>query len=332
MKPIRTAVVGLNMGLYHAHAFSKAERAELTYVVDLDEDKAAKLAAELGCKYATDWTKIIDEIDAVSFCTPHHLHAAQALQAIQAGKHVLIEKPLANSEEECLQLIQAAEEHHVKLMLAFVVRYLPAVRKLKEVLDSGVYGQPIHAQGYQLGLLPPMPPQSWFSRKETLGGGVLFSHGCHYIDILLWLFGEPDRVQSMGTRLGTDWLEGEGTAHSTIQFKSGVLGLLVCSWGTKVSQSPGKYHVHTTDALLELSNDMWKLEAVKKEGKEWVRELLYGGPEDDKPIPGGNVRYEINHFLDAITNDTTPETDGRDALLSHRTIWAMYKSEGVPVG
>ncbi len=327
MSKIRTAVVGLNMGLAHAHAYKLAERAELTYVVDLDEAKAAKLAEELGCKYATDWTAILDEIDAVSLCTPHHLHAPQALQAIAAGKHVLIEKPLANSEEECLELIKAAQSNNVKLMLAFVVRYLPAVRKLKEVIDSGRYGTPIHAESWVLGLLPPMPPTSWFSRKETLGGGVLFSHGCHYIDILLWLFGEPNRVQSMGTRVGTEWLEGEGTAHSTIEFKSGMLGHLVCSWGTKVAEPPARYHIHTTDALIILSNDMWKVEVVTKEG----RETLYERPADVKPVPGGNVLYEVNHFLDSIANDTAPETDGHDAMNSHRTIWAMYESEGVTV-
>ena len=115
MDKIRTAVVGLNMGLAHAHAYTMSERSELTYVVDLDEEKAAKLASELGCKHATDWTEILDEVDAISLCTPHHLHGPQALQAIKAGKHVIIEKPLANSEEECLELIRAADEHDVKL-------------------------------------------------------------------------------------------------------------------------------------------------------------------------------------------------------------------------
>jgi predicted dehydrogenase len=173
-----------------------------------------------------------------------------------------------------------------------------------------------------------MPPTSWFSRKETLGGGVLFSHGCHYIDILLWLLGKPKRVQSMGTRVGTDWLEGEGTAHSTIEFESGALGHLVSSWGTKVAAPPAKFQIHTTQAVISLSNDMWSVEVITKEGG---RETLYERPEHIKPVPGGNVLYEVNHFLDSIANDTTPETDGNDAMISHRTIWAMYEAEGVPV-
>lgn len=329
MKKIRTAVVGLNMGRGHAAAYANSERAELAYVVDLDEAKAKKTAEEFGCDYAADWTEILDEIDAVSLCTPHHLHGKQALAAIAAGKHVLLEKPLANSEEECLQVLCAAEEQGVTLMLAYVVRYLPALRKLKEVLDSGRYGRIIHAESWVLGFLPPMPPESWFSRTATLGGGVLFSHGCHYIDILLWLLGNPRKVVSLGTRNGTEWLEGEGTAHSTIEFENGALGHLVCSWGTKVAEAAGRLHIHTTDALIALSNDMWTLEAVTLQDGKKVRETLFERPAELPP--GGNVAFEIEHFLECIASGITPDTDGHDAMRSHRTIWAMYNSKGEAV-
>src|SRR5690625_6565241 len=120
MSRIRTAVVGLNLGHKHANAYHRAERADLRWVVDLDEEKAAKVAEELGCGYTTDWTSILDDVDAVSLCTPHHLHAPQALEAIAAGKHVLLEKPLANTEEDCFNVIQAAENKGVTLMLAYI--------------------------------------------------------------------------------------------------------------------------------------------------------------------------------------------------------------------
>lgn len=322
MSKIKTAVVGLRMGLNHAHAYHRSERSELAYVVDLDETLAKKVADELGCQYATDWTTILEKVDALSICTPHHLHAPQALQAISAGKHVLVEKPLANSEEDCLKVIQTAKEKNICLMLAYVVRYMPALRRLKEIIDSGRYGQPIHAQGYVLGYLDPRP-NTWFARKESLGGGVLFSHGCHYIDILIWLFGDPKRVVSLGTRNGTEWLEGEGTAHSTIEFQNGVLAHLASSWGTKVARTPATYQIHTTDALIELSHNLWEIEVFTKEG----REVLFTKPDDALP----DVSYEIEHFLESVLTGKTPETDGNDALRSHRTIWAMYASEGVPV-
>lgn len=326
MSQIRTAVIGLNMGLEHAYAYKMAKRSELRWVVDLDEEKAAKVAAELGCRHTADWTQVLDDVDALSICTPHHLHAPMAMKAIEAGKHVLVEKPLANSEEDCIRLIQAAEKRDVRLMLAYVVRYLPAVRKLKEALDSGKYGTPISAQGWVQGYLAPMPG-TWFAGKDTLGGGVLFSHGCHYIDILLYLFGDPARVAHLGTRVGTDWLEGEGTSHALIEFKTGTVAHLVTSWGMKVAKPPAKYQIHLTDGMLVLDNGMWKVEAVTKEGIE----TLYERPADYPPGPGRNVLFEIEHFLESIAAGTRPETDGVDALRSHRTIWAMYESEGVPV-
>lgn len=322
---IRTAVVGLNMGLGHVHAFSRGERADLRWVVDLDEEKAAKVAEEFGCSYTTDWTTVLDDIDAVSICTPHHLHAPMAMQAIEAGKHVLIEKPLANSEEDCLRIIRAADEKNVRLMLAYVVRYLPSIRKLKEVIDSGKFGAPIDAECWVQGRLNPMPG-SWFSSIDTLGGGVLFSHGCHYVDILLYLFGDPARVAHFGTRIGTEWLEGEGTSHGLIEFDSGVVAHIATSWGMKASNPPARYQIHTTEGMLVLATDMWTVEWVTKDGSETIFER----PES-ATTPHHSISYEIEHFLDAVTSGTRPETDGIDALRSHRTIWAMYEDAGVQV-
>lgn len=323
-KQIRTAVVGLNMGLTHAYAFHESEKSDLRWVVDLDEAKAKSVAEDLGCGYTTDWTKILDDIDAISFCTPHHLHAPQSLQAIAAGKHVLVEKPLANTEEECLQVIRAAEEKNVKLMVAYVMRYVPGVVRLKEVLDSGKYGRPINANCWIEGFLPPSPG-SWFSRKDMLGGGVLFSHGCHYVDLMLWFFGKPDRVTSLGTHAGTEWMEGEGTSHATILFESGTLGHVSCSWGIRHAAPPALFHIHTTEGLLALSRDCLEITAITSTGKE----VIYTGERN--PERSSNTKYEIEHFLSSIAEDRVPETNGWDALQSHRTIWAAYAAEGVKV-
>jgi len=326
LSKIRTAVVGLNMGIEHAYAYKLAESADLRWVVDLDESKAKQVAEELGCNYATDWTQVLDDVDAVSICTPHHLHAPQALQAIAAGKHVLLEKPLANTEEDCLKIIKAADEQRVILMLAYIVRYLPALQKLKKIVDSGRYGKPIHAECWVQTYLPPMP-DTWFARKSTLGGGVLFSHGCHYIDIMIWLFGMPEHVVSLGTNNGTEWMEGEGTAHSTMKFANGTLGHLVSSWGTKFNEAPANLHIHTTDALIILSRDLWKIEAVTADG----RETLFERTEKDVPVAGRNALGEIEHFLESINTGQRPQTSGHNALKSHRTIWKMYSSNGTVV-
>lgn len=318
---VRTAVVGLNMGLQHAYAYAKSERSDLRWVVDLDEEKAAIVAKELGCNWTTDWTKIIDDIDAVSICTPHHLHAPQSLQAIAAGKHVLLEKPLANTEEDCLKTIAAAKEKGTTFMMAYIVRFLPAIIKLKEILDSEKYGKPFSANIWIQAFLQPMP-NTWFSRKSQLGGGVMFSHGCHYVDLFLWLFGNPTAVTSLGTRVGTEWMEGEGTSHGVIQFENGVVAHLETSWGMKYKSMPSFMQIHTTEGLIILEAGMNKIEVINADG----RNTIFG------PVPaltkeeGTNAMYECEHFLACIQNGTTPDTDGIEAMRSLRTIWAMYEA------
>lgn len=307
------------MGLQHAYAFRASERSELRWVVDLDEEKAAKVAQELGCQYTRDWLSVLDDVDAVSLCTPHHLHAEQSIRALQAGKHVLLEKPLANTEEDCLRVIKAAEEHNAVLMMAYVIRFLPIIRKLKEIIANEKFGKPINASCWIEAYLPPMPG-SWLSRKETLGGGVLFSHGCHYIDLLVWLLGKPEKVSTMGTRLGTEWLEGEGTAHSTILFESGALGYLETSWAMRFAEKPAFMQIHTPNALISINRNLTTLEAVTEEGRQTIMTV------QDDPTPGAFVSYEIEHFLECIETGRTPETDGHDAMKSLRVIWDMYKA------
>lgn len=322
MSQVKTAVVGLNMGAAHAHAYHLSEKSELRWVVDLDQEKAAQFAKDLNCRATADWRKALADVDAISFATPHHMHYPMALEALKAGKHVLMEKPLANTEEECLELIKVAEENNAVLMLAYIVRFRKDVQMLKEILDSGEYGRPINAQCWIQGFLEPRPDQ-WFAKKDQLGGGVLFSHGCHYVDILLWLLGKPVRVAGLGTRVGTEWMEGEGTSHALIKFENGALAELTTSWGMKYKDSPALLHVHTTDACFVLKGGA--LEVITKEG----RKTLYEPTE--APVPNSSALGECEHFLDCIQTGEKPLTDGHEGMKSHRVIWAIYGQDGVPV-
>ena len=322
MSQIKTAVVGLNMGAAHAWAYHLSDKSELRWVVDLDSEKAAQFAKDLNCQATADWREALADVDAISFATPHHLHYPMAMEALKAGKHVLMEKPLANTEEECLELIKTAEENNAVLMLAYVVRFRKDVQKLKEVLDSGEYGQPFNAQCWIQGYLTPRPDQ-WFAKKDQLGGGVLFSHGCHYVDIIQWLLGKCVRATGLGTRLGTEWMEGEGTSHALMQFESGALAHLNTSWGMKYKDAPALLHVHTPQACFVLAGG--KLEIITEEG----RKTLYEPTEP--PVPNSSALAECEHFLDSIANGTTPLTDGHEGMKSHRIIWAIYNQNGVPV-
>ena len=319
-RKVRVAVVGLNMGRAHAHAFSRSPLADLRWVVDLDEGAAQRVAQEVGCNYATDWSGVLGDVDAVSLCVPHHLHYPMAMEAIEAGKHVLVEKPMANTEGECLDMIRAADERGVKLMVAHVNRFRPAAVRLKQAVESGEFGRVISLHGFVEGYLPPAPG-SWFSRKDKLGGGVLFSHGCHDVDFMVYLLGMPKRAACVGSRIGTEWMEGEGTAHAVLEWEEGAVGSLSVSWGLRYSEQKYRLQVHTTDALLLLNTSYTRFDVVNEKGRFTVEEERHEG----RPHPGVAVSYEIDHFLRCVIEDRRPLVDGREALKSLRVIWSMYQ-------
>lgn len=317
---VRTAVVGLSMGRAHAYAYNDAERADLRWVVDLNQSLAQEVAAELGCGHASNLEDVLGDVDAVSLCVPHHLHAPLSLQALAAGKHVLVEKPMANTEAECLDMIRVADEQNLKLMVAFPLRFRPAYRRLKQAIEHKEFGRVISVNGFVHSFLTPRPG-SWFARKDQLGGGVLFSHGCHDIDIMIWLMGMPRRSAYVSTRVGTEWMEGEGTAQCVFEFEGGAVGNLSATWGFPFKNQKARIQVHTTEALIETSGN-----ALVVHDKDGQRTLTESAPGRARR-PGDGVIDEIEHFLSAITNDTTPLTDGREAMKSLRVVWDLYAGD-----
>src|SRR5690606_17126172 len=149
-------------------------------------------------------------------------------------------------------------------------------------------------------------------------GGVLFSHGCHDVDIMIWLLGMPIRSYCVTTRVGTEWMEGEGTAQCVFEFPSGALGNLSVTWGFPYKDQPARLQVHTTKAMLAVTGS--KLIVYDAEG----RRALYEDPEGVQRTPGFGVIDEIVYFLDCIIEDKEPMTHGREAMKSLRVIWDLY--------
>lgn len=161
------------------------DRVVVTATADFDIDRARYAADFLGAEhFFTDYRELFPYVDACLIATPHHLHHEMGMSALRAGKDVLMEKPMAISEEECLDLIET--------------KYL---------------GEVFHISIYTEQLTQP-PPNHWIRSAEKLGGGQFFSHGCHYIDLLLWFLGNPIKGVHLGTRKGTPWMEKEGTPSS----------------------------------------------------------------------------------------------------------------------
>ncbi|MSS71350.1 MAG: Gfo/Idh/MocA family oxidoreductase [Candidatus Latescibacteria bacterium] len=319
MPRTRLALIGCGgMSRAHARRFHVLkDRLQVVAAVDVDESKARATADLLeGARPETDFRRVLDDVDAALLVLPHHLHHPVGTACLAAGKHVLLEKPMANSERECLDLIAASEKTGRILMIAYCMRFHPLVSRMKELLDQKTFGDV-----FQVSLwteqLTQYPPDHWASRAATLGGGQLFSHGCHYIDILLWYLGRPVRGLHLGTNHGTPWMEKEGTSNVTIEFEGGRLGYHFGTWGARGTRLGYSFHAHCTEGMIEADITHSKL-LVHRKGKS---EVLMEAES------GKHTENEMAHFLDCIEAGARPLTDGPGSLQGLRVIWRLYEAE-----
>lgn len=332
MKKIRLGLIGCGgMMKNHAKGIEVLDCVEITAVCDVDIEKAKDVASVLNSPYVTDdYKTMVDCVDAVLVVLPHHLHFSCGMFFAREKKHILMEKPLCNTEEECLRLIETCEENDVKLMCAYPVRYWQGIRKLKEFVDSGNYGR-IMQMSIWTEQLTIVDDQSW-SGTGCLGGGQLFSHGCHYIDILLWFCGRPVTGSHLGTNVGTPWMLREGTSVVTMKFENGALGYHGATWGSRGTKMGCSFQLIMEKGLLEYDHFEGEIRLYDE-----LREHIPG-----EPIENGNkykviwrresevnkeTQHEVAHFADCVANDKKPVTDGRSALQSLRVIWKMYDAE-----
>lgn len=202
MKKIKIGLVGCgSMMSQHMKGVSQVKNAKIVAVCDIIREHAEDVAKVLDNPFiTTDWKELTDKVDAVLIALPHDLHYECGVYFARNKKHVLMEKPLCNTEEECRNLIDICKEEGVVLMCAYPVPHYPAIRKLKELIDSGEYGK-IMQMSVWTEQLTKYDETDWFCTAR-LGGGQFFSHGCHYIDLMLRFLGKPVKGFHVGTRVG----------------------------------------------------------------------------------------------------------------------------------
>jgi predicted dehydrogenase len=197
---INVGVIGAGFaGSLHARAYARLPGVQVAVVADQNEAKAAALAAEVDARAATDGEAILRDpsIALVDVALPTPLHTEVAIRAFEAGKHVVIEKPLALSVQEADAIIEASDKSGKFLMVSHVLRFWPEYVAIRKVLHSGRLGQPRIATAHRLSNLPQWA--SWFRDPAQTGGSVLDLH-IHDLDLMNWLFGQPRRVKAIGAR------------------------------------------------------------------------------------------------------------------------------------
>ena len=178
---------------------------QLTDIITIEavSDINAKTAEEVAAKFDiphvfSDYHDMFSNVDAVTICTPNKFHAEISIAALKAGVHVFCEKPMAMSPEECQDMLAAAEESGKVLSIAYHYRFMKESQAAKKLIDQNEIGEPIVARARAI-RRRKVPGWGVFTNKELQGGGSLIDYGCHFLDLSLWLLGNPTPVEVTGT-------------------------------------------------------------------------------------------------------------------------------------
>jgi predicted dehydrogenase len=228
---LRTAVVGVRgIGRGHLKSVREHARTELVAVADVDAAAAAAAVEGAGARAYAGLEALLDgeaDLDAVVLATPHHLHAPMALAALEAGLHVLVEKPIATRVSDADRMVDVAAARGRVLAVNHQYRTFRGNARLRQILDSGQIGAVQRVVWQWL----EARPESYYARDrwrctfERAGGGVLLNQASHDIDLLCWLFGPPAEVSATVGNRGHEH-EVEDTAAATVRFASGVVASL----------------------------------------------------------------------------------------------------------
>lgn len=324
MKRVGLGLIGLGyIGKVHLRHCLNLGDAKLVGVSDVSK-KALSSAKKMGVKNTyTDYRRLLEDskIDAVLISLPTHLHASCATSAMEAGKDVFIEKPLARNMREGEKIVSMAGRYGVKLMVGYDMRFSPPFRDLKEKVQNGVLGDIPIAYGTNIGGGPffhrtelgiPRPVPSWWFQKELTGGGALMDLGCHIINLFRWYFGEVTSIKCyLGYRYNLD-IEDQATCIA--EFVSGTVGVINVGWFSQESQKKVELLGTVKHALACRTPQNRILTAIQL-------------------LTTNSTRYEsaflteLRHFVQCVGHDLWPSPSGNDALQDLETISLAYKNK-----
>jgi predicted dehydrogenase len=316
---LRVAIVGTgNIAGAHARGYkANAEQAQVVAVCDADEQRATEFATthEFGTVYTDVETLLrVERPDAVSICTPNYLHAPQSIRALEAGTHVLCEKPMATTLADAEAMSKAAEWTGRILYIGFNHRFIGKFNLAKKLLDGGEYGRLVAARiALGHGMYGRLS-QTWFGKRELSGGGTLIDNGVHMIDMLRWYGGRVTEVSAQAHRLLATEGDVEDNAIAVMRLANGGIASLQCSWTW-----PPKYTLLFSmiceHGTLDLSGD----EVVAfKTGDEAPRAL-------ETPALDHNAE-QVRAFLAAIRGEQPTFVTPDDGIAAVRVALGAYES------
>jgi len=349
MEALRTAIVGCGkVGHLHAKALSRLSESVFVAVCDTNLQRAQQFAAEYKVKAYQDVEDMIagSRVESLTVCTPHPLHAEPAVKAANAGVHVLIEKPLASSLQDCDAILNAAKRSGVKIGTMCQRRFYTPCQRIKRALEEGKLGRPILGSVVMYGWRDQAYYKSdaWRGSWKAEGGGVLVNQAPHHLDLLQWYMGPIDELFGYWDNLNHPYIEVEDTALAVLRFKNGALGNIVVS----NSQNPalyGRVYVHGSNGasvgvqtdggamfIAGMSsitepplNDLWTVPGEQELLKEWQKE------DSDFFLSINPMEYyhqlQISEFLKAVIESRDPLITGEEGRKTVEIFTALYRSQ-----
>jgi predicted dehydrogenase len=340
---LKVGVIGLGMGSGHVKEFESHPHCDVVAIADLDKERLAGVAKAHGIKatYTDPETMLSKEaLDIVCIATPNKFHKPLTIAALEAGSHVLCEKPMAMNAQEAQDMLAVSEATGKRLMINFSFRFTPQSWQLKKEVESGTLGDVYFAstQWMRRRGLPGFG--GWFGQKAQSGGGPLIDLGVHRLDLALWLMGYPEPAWVMGNTynaIGSRLAEEQGKpfdvedmAAAMIQFKDGSSLQLIASWASNIKEGE----------LIEtrlLGTEGGLVQRNLNEGYQFEAELYVernGCQYNMQPhglIP--NVGSAMHHFADCILNDQPHTATAEEGLTVMKLLDAIYASseQGQPV-
>lgn len=332
----------------HAQALAGIRGSRLVAACGRAPDRTQAFADQYGVRayIALDDLLADPDVDAVILCTPHPRHAAQAIAALEAGKHVLVEKPLATTVADCDQMIAAARANNVRLGVISQRRLYAPVERMKNAIGNGKIGTPVLATMTVLGWRSAdyYAMDAWRGTWNGEGGGVLVNQAVHQLDLLGWLMGPVAEVFGYHANLNHPTIEVEDTAIAVVRFRSGALGSIVAS----NSQNPGLYanvHIHgsngasvgvqteggsmfiagVTTEVEPPVNDLWTVAGEADLLPRWQAEDRNLARRID--IMQAYHQQQIADFIDAIVEGRAPLVGGEDGRAAVALFEAIYRSQ-----
>lgn len=353
---LKMAIIGCGKVAHlHAKALQQIDECSLVAVQSRNLERAKEFAAQYGAQaYDTvDGMISKEKIDAVIICTPHPEHKGPAISALQAGAHVLIEKPLAISLADCDAIIDTATKNKKKLGVISQRRFFPSSLRMKNAIMDGKIGHPSLATVLMLGWRNEAYYKSdpWRGSWEKEGGGVLVNQAPHQLDLLQWFMNdELEELYGVSKNINHSYIEVEDTAVAILKFKKGGIANIVVS----NSQKPGIYakvHVHGSNgasvgvqtdggamfiagvpSIVEPpKNDIWTIPGEENLLAQWEKEDNDFFKSID-PI-GYYLRLQDRDFILSVLEDREPFVTGIEGRKTVEIFNAIYTSnkENKPV-